>query len=101
MAFGYLVAAILAGAVVVFAFQNGAPVTVRFFSWTLPATSIAALVLLALAVGLVVAGIPLWFQRWRLRARLRRLDVKVRQLEAALAERDRALLALRSSSGPR
>ena len=100
MALGYLIAALLAAAVVVFAFQNGVPVVVRFLAWTLPATSIAALILVALATGLVVASVPLWIQRWRLRARVRTLEVQVRQLEAALAERGRALLALRPPPAP-
>jgi uncharacterized integral membrane protein len=97
----YLVVAILASAIVVFAAQNGTPVAVRFLGWTLPATSLAALVLVALAGGLVVEGIPLWIQRWRLGAQVRVLKVQVRQLETALAERDRALLAQRPSSDPR
>jgi uncharacterized integral membrane protein len=92
VAVGYLVVAILAAAVVVFAFQNGTPVAVRFLTWILPVTSIAALVLAALAAGIVLAGVPLWIQRWRLRARVRTLEVQVRQLETSLTERDRALL---------
>lgn len=99
MAVGYLVVAILAAAVVVFAFQNGMPVAMRFLTWTLPATSIAALVLAAIAAGIVVAGVPLWIQRWRLRARVRTLEVQVRQLETSLTERDRALLGRPASPG--
>jgi hypothetical protein len=48
--------------------------------------------LAALAVGLIVAGVPLaiaW-RRWRSRART--LESRVSTLEAALADRDRALL---------
>jgi uncharacterized integral membrane protein len=101
MAWGYLLVAILGGAIVLFALQNGAPVPVRFLRWTTPPTSLAALILLALAAGLVVAGVPLWLQRWRLRARVRTLEAQVRQLETALADRDRALLAARTPPGPR
>jgi phosphoglycerate-specific signal transduction histidine kinase len=75
------------------------PVAMRFLTWTLPATSIAALVLAALAAGIVVAGVPLWVQRWRLRARVRTLEVQVRQLETSLTERDRALLGRPASPG--
>jgi uncharacterized integral membrane protein len=100
MAFGYIVVAIVAAAVVVFAFQNGTPVSVRFFVWSVPAISVAGLTLIALAAGLVVTGVPLWIQRWRLRHRVRGLEAQVRQLETALGERDRALLRP-PPSGPR
>lgn len=101
MIFGYLVVAVVAGAVVVFAFQNGTQVSVRFFTWTMPAVSLAALTLLALASGVVAIGTPLWIQRWHLRRRVRALPAQVRQLETSLAERDRALLARPQSPGPR
>jgi len=101
MAFGYLVVAIVAAAVVVFAFQNGTPVSVRFLTWTVPSVSVAGLTMAALASGIVVTGIPLWIQRWRLQARVRTLQSQVQQLEASLAERDRALLARPPSPGPR
>jgi uncharacterized integral membrane protein len=97
MAFGYVIVAIVAAAVVVFAFQNGTPVSVRFFVWTVPSISVAGLTLVALAAGLVVTGVPLWIQRWRLRHRVRGLEVQVRQLETALGERNRALLRPPSS----
>lgn len=101
MAFGYIVVAIVAATVVVFSFQNGTPVPVTFLAWTLPSVSVAGLTLVALASGVVATGVPLWIQRWRLRARVRALDAQVRQLETSLAERDRALLARPPSPGPR
>lgn len=101
MVVGYLVAALVAAVVVVFAFQNGTPVSIRFLAWTVPAVSVAGLTLVALAAGTVATGVPLWIQRWRLRARLRHLETQVRQLETSLAERDRALLSRPPSSGPR
>jgi uncharacterized integral membrane protein len=100
MAFGYLVVAIVAAAVVVFAFQNGTPVSIRFLTWAVPAISVAALTLAALAAGVIVTGVPLWIQRWRLRHRVRSLEAQVRQLETSLGERDRALLRP-PSPGPR
>lgn len=93
MTFGYLIVALLTAAVVVFAFQNGTPVSVRFLTWTVPEISAAALILIALATGLLIAAIPLWIQRWRLRVRLRGLEARVRQLETALEERNKAVLA--------
>ena len=101
MSLGYLIVAIITAAIVVFAFQNGAPVSVRFLGWSVPEVSTAAVILVALVAGLLIAAIPLWIQRWRLRVRLRTLEQQVRQLEAAVAERDRALLAPRPPATPR
>jgi lipopolysaccharide assembly protein A len=97
MTFGYLIVALLTAAVVIFAFQNGAPLSVRFLMWTVPEVSAAAVILIALVSGLVIAAIPGWIQRWRLRARVRGLESQVRQLEAALAERSKAPLGPRPS----
>jgi uncharacterized integral membrane protein len=101
MGFGYLVVAILTAAIVVFAFQNGTPVSVRFLTWTVPEVSTAAVILLALISGVVIAAIPLVIQRWRLRFRVRALQNRVEQLEAALAEHNKAPVAPPASSGPR
>ena len=92
MALGYILVAIVAAAIVIFAFQNGTPTTVRFLIWTLPSISTAGLALIAVAAGVLVTGVPLWIQRWRLRSRVRALESQVRQLETSLGERDRALL---------
>ena len=100
MAFGYIIVAVLAASVVIFAFQNAGVASVRFLAWTLPETSIAAVMLAALAAGLLLAGIPLWIQRWRLRSRVRTLEAQVHQLEGALAARDRTLLDVRAPKPP-
>ena len=101
MAFGYVLVAIVAAVVVLFAFQNGTSVSVRFFTWSLPSVSVAGLTLIALASGIVVAGVPLWISRWRLRVRARALERQVQQLETSLADRDRALLDRPPPSGRR
>jgi uncharacterized integral membrane protein len=101
MGFGYLVVALITAAIVVFAFQNGAPVTVRFLAWTVPEVSAAAVILLALVCGVVIAAIPLLIQRWRLRFRVRSLQNRVEQLEAALAERKQAAVPPPPSPGSR
>ena len=80
MAFGYVVVAIVAAAVAVFALQNGEPTSVRFIVWTVEGFPLAGLILLSLASGLVVAGVPLMIQRWRLRARLRAAERRVEEL---------------------
>ena len=82
MALGYLIAAVLAAGVAVFALQNGAPTPVRFLAWNLEGVPLAGLILGALAAGLVIAGIPLGIQRWNARAQARRLEARVRELEA-------------------
>ena len=82
MALGYLIAAVLAAGVAVFALQNGAPTPVRFLAWQLESVPLAGLILGALAAGLVIAGIPLGIQRWNARAQARRLEARVRELEA-------------------
>lgn len=81
MAFGYLIVAIVAASVAVFALQNSEPTRVRFLFWVIDGVPVAALVLLSLAAGLVVAGVPLWLGRWRERARARALEARVGALE--------------------
>jgi len=83
MAFGYLIVALVAAAVAVFALQNGEPTAVRFIAWTVDGVPLAGLILISLASGLVIAGVPLMIQRWRLRARLRAAERRVVELEAA------------------
>lgn len=85
MAIGYVIVALVAAAVAAFALQNSAPTSVRFLMWSVDAVPVGALVLLCLAAGLVVAGVPLLIQRWRLRARCRALEARVAALERPLA----------------
>jgi uncharacterized integral membrane protein len=98
MAFGYIVVAILAAAIAVFALQNNTPTPVRFAIWSIESVSVAALILIALAAGLIVAGVPLLIQRWRLRSRARALEARIAALETVLAERRASLT---SSPPPR
>ncbi len=81
MAFGYVIVAIVAASVAVFALQNAEPTKIRFLFWVIDGVPVAALVLLSLAAGLIVAGVPLWLGRWRLRARARALEARVAALE--------------------
>lgn len=46
-----------------FALQNDEPTSVRFIAWTVAGFPRAALILLALTGGLVIAGPPLMLQR--------------------------------------
>jgi uncharacterized integral membrane protein len=67
---GYLVVAVVAVAVAIFAMQNTMPVTVSFLAWRFEEVPLAAVVLVSLAAGIVLIGVPLWFKVWRLRNRL-------------------------------
>jgi len=89
MAIAYLLVALLAAAVAVFALQNGTPATVHFFVWTLEGIPLAGLILGSFAAGLAIAGLPLGIQRWRARTQARRFETRVKELEAATAQREK------------
>jgi uncharacterized integral membrane protein len=92
VAAGYLLVALVAAAIAVFALQNSAATSVRFLAWTLDGLPLAAVALIALGVGLLTSSLPLGISRWRWRSRARSCQVRVAMLERALAERDEALL---------
>ena len=92
MALGYVIVALLAAAVAVFALQNSAQTSVSFLVWTLDGLPVAAVALASLAIGLVVAGVPLWLRSWRWRSQARSAEARAAMLDKALAERDQALL---------
>jgi uncharacterized integral membrane protein len=70
----YLIVAVVAVAVAVFTMQNTQSVTVTFLFWRVLEVPLAAVVLFSLAAGVVIVGVPLWLQRWRLRSRVRSLE---------------------------
>ena len=92
MALGYVIVTLLAAAVAVFALQNSAQTRVRFLVWTLDGLPVAAVALASLAIGLVVAGVPLWLRSWRWRSQARAAEARAAMLDKALSERDQALL---------
>jgi uncharacterized integral membrane protein len=100
MAVGYAIVAILAAAVAVFALQNSNPTAIRFAVWSLDGVPLAGLVLVSLVAGIIVAGVPLWIQRWRLRSRVRALERRVQALESAPPERASGSTALPPRSAP-
>jgi hypothetical protein len=59
---------------------------VHFIVWKLDGIPLAGIILGAFAAGLVIAGVPLGIQRWRARSQLRRLEARLRTLEAQQAE---------------
>jgi lipopolysaccharide assembly protein A len=81
MAVKYAVVALLAVIVTTFALQNTAPTSVRFLVWTLDAVPLAGVVLLAVAAGLLLAGIPLLVTRLRYRSRVRSLESRLTELQ--------------------
>ncbi len=66
----YVIVAIIAVAVAVFTLQNTGGVTVTLLVWRIGEMPLAAVILFAFAAGIVLAGVPLWMQRWRLGSQL-------------------------------
>ncbi len=92
MRLGYLVVAVVAASVAVFALQNTHQADVNFALWKVGGVPIAGLVLGSLGAGLLIAGVPLWIKLTVWRARARSLETRVKMLESAVEERDRQLL---------
>jgi uncharacterized integral membrane protein len=67
----YVIVAIIAVSVAVFTLQKTGGVTVTLLVWRIGEMPLAAVILFAFAAGIVLAGAPLWIQRWRLRSQLR------------------------------
>jgi uncharacterized integral membrane protein len=88
VAFGFLLMALVAGAVAVFTIQNSVPTRVQFLIWVVDGMPLSAVVLAALAAGLLVMGVPLWIGRWRLRSHNRALRNRIQSLENTLARRE-------------
>jgi uncharacterized integral membrane protein len=100
MGLAYVIVGVLSAAVAVFALQNNQPMSLRFVAWSLEDVPLAGAVLGALAIGLVLAAVPLSITNWRTRSRVRQLETKVEMLEAALTTRDTALLTPRPAPVP-
>jgi uncharacterized integral membrane protein len=88
VAFAFLLMALVAGAVAVFTTQNSVPTRVQFLIWVVDGVPLSAVVLGALAAGLLVMGVPLWIGRWRLRSHNRALRNRIQSLENTLARRE-------------
>jgi uncharacterized integral membrane protein len=85
----YVVVAIVASAITVFALQNTARAALKFLFWSaeLP---LAGVILGSVAAGIVIVGVPLWLERWRLAARTRGLERRLASAEAERADAVRA-----------
>jgi uncharacterized integral membrane protein len=89
MGYKYVFVAVLASAITLFALQNSAQASIRFLFWSLQDVPLASVILVSVAAGIVLAGVPLWFERWRLRARVRSLETRLTAAEALRSEHDR------------
>ncbi len=85
----YISVAVIVVAITLFALQNTAPTSIRFLIWGLKDVPLATVILVSVASGIVLVGVPLWFDRWRLRARARSLEGRLERVEARLGERTR------------
>ena len=92
MGLGYVVVAVLAASVAVFALQNTDPATVRFLFWRLERVPLATLVLVSFGAGLLIAAVPLAIRLGIWRSRARSQQARAGMLEAAAGERDRQAL---------
>lgn len=98
MALKYIAVAVIAGGLTLFALQNNAPTPLRFAVWRLDAVPLATIILVSVALGVVLVGVPLLVQSWRLRSRLRSLESRLGEAETLRGgERDRAAGSLPSS----
>jgi uncharacterized integral membrane protein len=82
MKLGYLVVAVLAVTITVFALQNTTQTAIRFAFWRLDGVPIAGLVLGSLGAGLLIAGLPLWIRLGIWRSRARSLQTRLAALDA-------------------
>ncbi|MBI2205821.1 MAG: LapA family protein [Candidatus Rokubacteria bacterium] len=89
MAVRYLIVALVASAITVFALQNTAPASVRFLLWSLE-LPLAGVILGSVAAGIVLVGLPLWIGRWQLGSRVRTLERRLAAADAERAEAGRA-----------
>ena len=83
MSFKSVFVTVLASALTLFALQNGTPTSLRFLVWTLDGASLAAVILLSAATGVVLVGVPLWLERWRLQGQVRALEARLGAAETA------------------
>lgn len=83
MAFKFVFVAVLGSALTLFALQNGTATSLRFLFWKVEGTSLASVILLSAAGGVVLVGLPLWLDRWRLRSQVRSLESRLASLSGA------------------
>jgi uncharacterized integral membrane protein len=101
MALKYIAVAVVAVSITLFALQNNAPASVRFAVWQLDAVPLATIILVSVALGVVLVGVPLLVERWRLRSRLRSLESRLDEAETRLGDaRVHTSESTRAEGGP-
>ena len=94
----YIVVAVIAAAITLFALQNNAPTSIHFMFWQLDAVPLATIMLVSVALGVVLVGVPFLVERWRLRSRLRALESRLRAEAPVVDEQDSAPGSSRSAT---
>lgn len=82
----YLLVAVVASAITLFALQNTTPISLRFLFWSLAEVPLASVILASVGGGIVLVGFPLLINRWRLRSRARSLEAQLADAEARAAK---------------
>lgn len=77
----YVLVAVIAIAVAVFALQNADRVTVSFLAWKIEGAPLAAVILVSGAVGALLVSLVGFIQRWKLRSQIRQLEARLKALE--------------------
>ncbi|MBI4590337.1 MAG: LapA family protein [Candidatus Rokubacteria bacterium] len=82
----YLLIAAAAIVIAIFALQNADQVTVRFLAWQIERAPLAAVILISGAAGAILVSLIGFIQRWKLSAKVRQLEARLRSLEASQPE---------------
>lgn len=79
----YVLIAVVAVAIAIFALQNADHVTIRFLIWRIENAPLAAVILVSGAVGAILVSLVGLGQRWTLRSKIRQLEARVQSIEAS------------------
>jgi uncharacterized integral membrane protein len=79
----YVLVALIGAAGAVFALQNFDPVVIRFLVWRLQGMPLALVILVSMLCGVVFAALFGIGQQWKLRSRIRHLEARLKQADAA------------------
>lgn len=77
MTLAYILMALVGAACAVFALQNMDPVVIRFLGWRVEGMPLALVILSSVLGGLVFASCVGLLRHWKLRSRIRQLEVQL------------------------
>src|SRR6266581_3271996 len=86
MVFLYALIGVLGAATLIFTVQNPDPVSVNFLNWRTVGMPLSLLLLLAVALGMVVASVSAFAKQIELKLRIRRLEQQIAKLSAPAKE---------------